>query len=168
MLLKISDKSYKSLKRQTKSLRVKKASKALRLLAGGKEELQQGDFEEFFFQLLEKEKDLVLHYVQSDKYSSKLRKLSPEDTLNMQRLLRWTGNQLRTTKRLLKSEGLDFLASFNSVEILKKEMLKNSDLISGKGIFWKDTKMTSTGIYYWCRVNSLKEKVLRELNTFAG
>ena len=75
---------------------------------------------------------------------------------------------MKKTKRILNYANLDFLASFNSVERYKKEILEDTELQEGKGVFWKDTSKTSTGIYAWCHVDNLTDKVMKELEKFRG
>ena len=144
---------------------MKKASKHLRLLEQGFKQSQQENFKEFFFNLLDREKLIVQDYF--DK-RNKLRKLSPEETLDFIRVLKWSGRQFRKMKRILKTINCDIFASFPSVELCKKDRIKGLDLVTSKKYFWQDTKKTKSALCNTSQVKSLYDTVMAALAKLKG
>jgi hypothetical protein len=166
-VIKVAANSYDDLQPRTQRLRVSRTSKALRALASGGDELvSNASFKSFFFKVLDSEEELVKEYLDESKY--KFSKLSAEETLTVTRCLQWNGKKFKNTIRLFKSLGVPFLSSYDSVQALKKEKLKDFSLISSKGMFWKDTHKKETGIYHYSRVESLKNSVYKTLSEFKG
>lgn len=165
-LLRLPKKPFSSLKtRKFKNIRLKKASKYLRLLEQGCKQSQQENFKEFFFNLLDREKLLVQDYFDE---RNKLRKLSPEETLDFIRVMKWSGSQFRKMKRILKSINRDIFASFALVECCKKERLKGLDLVTSKKYFWQDTKKTKSALCNTSQVRSLYDSVMAALAELKG
>lgn len=169
-VIKVSQKPYDKLKPDMQRERVNKAAKALKALSsGGNEHESVVEYKHFFHKILEKESSLVKDFINDPKNSQyKLNKLSAEETLTLSRCLQWNGMKLKKTKRLFKSIGLDFLASYDSVQKLKKDKLKDFHLNTGSGIFWTDTRKEETGIYYYSKVESLLDSVYKTLSEFEG
>lgn len=166
-VIKVAANSYENLKPRMQRLRVSRTSKTLRALASGGDEHESNDsFKSFFFKVLDSEEELVKEYIEESKY--KFTKLSAEETLTVTRCLQWNGSKFKMSIRLFKSLGVNFLASYDSVQALKKERLKDFSLISSKGMFWKDTLKKETGFYHYSRVESLKNSVYKTLSEFIG
>lgn len=167
-LLRLQPRSYFSLSKIGKVKRLRKTSLALKYLAGGKKKASQHELQQFFTDLLDKESVLTRNYADLPGKCANLRRLSPQNTLYVKSILGWSNNGLIKTKRVLKSQGLDFLASSKSVEEVKKKMLEPFDFVQGEKQLWKSTKLNDSANYSYTQVDNLKNLVLSSFLEFDG